>query len=343
MKIVLSAAMSRDGYLDDSSPQRLILSCPQDLQAIQELRASCDAILVGANTIRRDNPSLATRDDKLRQKRIAAGLLPDPMKVTITVSGNIDPAAKFFTDGAGGKGIYHAMEGATYFTYADMRREADSISPGNYPKFCSLEIVHSPTFPADWQGQFITCDFRAHRIVRFGSKEVGSTFQTMELPDVVRSTNVTFRPIDLRFGPDGALYIADWSNPIIQHGEVDFRDPRRDKEHGRIWRVAAKGRKVGDGSRRDLTRLNNEGLLALTLSKNGWDQEQARLVLRQRPASEVLKAVDAWLPKQTEARAKLEAMWLYEAFERSPDALVQQLAGASDPRYRAAAARQLAR
>ena len=44
-----------------------------------------------------------------------------------------------------------------------------------------------------------------------------------------------------RFGPDGGLYIADWSNPIIQHGEVDFRDPRRDHEHGRIWRVIPAG------------------------------------------------------------------------------------------------------
>ena len=43
-------------------------------------------------------------------------------------------------------------------------------------------------------------------------------------------------------GPDGAIYIADWYNPIIQHGEVDFRDPRRDQTHGRIWRVTAKGR-----------------------------------------------------------------------------------------------------
>ncbi|HEY8191314.1 MAG TPA: dihydrofolate reductase family protein [Alphaproteobacteria bacterium] len=107
MKIVLSAAMSRDGHLDDSSPQRLTFSCPEDLQAIQELRASCDAILVGANTIRRDNPSLVTRDDKLRQKRIAVGMQPDPVKVTITASGNIDAAAKFFTDGAGEKLVYH--------------------------------------------------------------------------------------------------------------------------------------------------------------------------------------------------------------------------------------------
>lgn len=275
---------------------------------------------------------------------------PDTWQFDVLTKGGCNPwghhwdqfGEHFFTDGAGGKGIYHAMEGATYFTYADMRREADSISPGNYPKFCSLEIVHSPAFPADWQGNFITCDFRAHRIVRFSRKDVGSTFQTTEMPDVLRSTNVTFRPIDLRFGPDGALYIADWSNPIIQHGEVDFRDPRRDKEHGRIWRVAPKGTKTGT-SRRDLVKLATPDLLALTLSKNGWEQEQARLVLRHRPAGEVLSAVSEWLPKQSDPRAKLEAMWLNEAYERSSESLVQQLAGADDARFRAAAARQLAR
>jgi glucose/arabinose dehydrogenase len=252
----------------------------------------------------------------------------------------------FFTDGAGSKGIYHAMEGATYFTYADMRREAESISPGNYPKFCSLEVVHSPAFPADWQGQFVTCDFRAHRIVRFGRLETGSSFQTVELPDLLRSTSVTFRPIDLRFGPDGALYIADWSNPIIQHGEVDFRDPRRDKEHGRIWRVRAKpgtGRATTSAGRApDLARLETARLLDLTLSNNGWEQEQARLVLRQRAGAEVLPAAGVWLAKQADPRAKLEVIWLNAAFGRPAPGLVNELAAAGDPRLRAAAARQLA-
>jgi glucose/arabinose dehydrogenase len=248
----------------------------------------------------------------------------------------------FFTDGAGFKGIYHAMEGATYFTYSDMRREAESISPGNYPKFCSLEVVHSPAFPADWQGQVVTCDFRAHRVVRFGLQDVGSSFRTVEMPDLARSTNVTFRPIDLRFGPDGALYIADWSNPIIQHGEVDFRDPRRDKEHGRIWRVAMKGG-AGDRSRRDLTKLGTPELLSLTLSKNGWDQEQARLVLRNRGAGAVLPASLAWLGQQKDPRAKLEVMWLHEAFEKPAPGMVKELAGSADERLRTAAARQLAR
>ena len=50
----------------------------------------------------------------------------------------------------------------------------------------------------------------------------------------------------MKIGPDGALYIADWYNPIIQHGEVDFRDPRRDQKHGRIWRVTYKGRELAE-------------------------------------------------------------------------------------------------
>ena len=69
------------------------------------------------------------------------------------------------------------------------------------------------------------------------------------MTEVIKSNHPAFRPIDVKMGPDGALYIADWYNPIIQHGEVDFRDPRRDHTHGRIWRVTAKGRAAG-GSRR---------------------------------------------------------------------------------------------
>jgi len=262
-----------------------------------------------------------------------------------------DYGNSFFTDGAGFQGVSYCVPGAMYFTYAGARRELQSISPGNYPKFASLEVVRSPQFPDDWQGDFITCDFRAHRVVHFKYSEAGAGFQTKEMPDLLRSTNVTFRPIDVKFGPDGALYIADWSNPIIQHGEVDFRDPRRDKEHGRIWRVTANGRPLAKPH--DLTRFTVIDLLDRTLSKNGWEQEQARVVLSQHagkrgkmsgvPVDRLLAEATAWSAKQIDPRAKLEALWLHEAFEKSADALVDELVAAKDARLRTAAGRHLSR
>src|SRR5205807_1126787 len=89
----------------------------------------------------------------------------------------------FVTDGAGGQGINFGLPGATYFTYAQMRHEMQSISPGAYPKFCGLEIVRSQQFPDDWQGNAVTCDFRAHRVVHFSIEERGAGFAAREVSD----------------------------------------------------------------------------------------------------------------------------------------------------------------
>ena len=70
----------------------------------------------------------------------------------------------------------------------------------------------------------ITNDFRGHRVCRFVITDAGSGYAAKQVEDVIKSTHPAFRPIDVKMGPDGAIYIADWYNPIIQHGEVDFRD-----------------------------------------------------------------------------------------------------------------------
>src|SRR5436190_349947 len=98
------------------------------------------------------------------------------------------------TDGAGVQGINYGVPGAMYFSYAGARRTLESISPGNYPKFCGLEIIRDRHFPDDWQGSIVTSDFRAHRVVRFTVTEQGGGYVTTEQPDVVRSTDLTFRP-----------------------------------------------------------------------------------------------------------------------------------------------------
>jgi 5-amino-6-(5-phosphoribosylamino)uracil reductase len=97
--VLLSASVSVDGYLDDAGPERLVLSSPEDLDQVDELRAGVDAILVGAGTIRADNPRLLVRSSRRRQARRARGLPDSPAKVTLTGSAELDPAAAFFTAG----------------------------------------------------------------------------------------------------------------------------------------------------------------------------------------------------------------------------------------------------
>lgn len=97
-----------DGYIDDASDQRLLLSNSEDLDRVDALRADCDAILVGACTIRLDNPRLMVRSPQRRDLRIARGLPASPTKVTVTGRGDLDPAARFFATGDTDKIVYCA-------------------------------------------------------------------------------------------------------------------------------------------------------------------------------------------------------------------------------------------
>jgi 5-amino-6-(5-phosphoribosylamino)uracil reductase len=108
---IVSCAVSVDGYLDDATPSRLILSGREDLDEVDALRAGVDAILVGAGTIRKDNPRLLVRDPARVAAREAAGKSPHPLRVTVTATGDLDPAARFFT-GPGIPLVYTATAGA---------------------------------------------------------------------------------------------------------------------------------------------------------------------------------------------------------------------------------------
>jgi riboflavin-specific deaminase-like protein len=98
--------MSVDGFIGDDSSTRLVLSSPEDFMAMYRLRAESDAILVGGETIRNDNPSLATRHDELLSLRKSRGMSPHPVKVTITRTGNLPQNSRFFEDGDGPKLVF---------------------------------------------------------------------------------------------------------------------------------------------------------------------------------------------------------------------------------------------
>lgn len=117
--VLLSVAMSIDGYIDDASPERLRLSDAADFDRVDQVRADSDAILIGAQTLRRDNPRLLVDSADRRTTRIAAGKPEFPLKVTVTASGDLDPSLRFWHHG-GGKLVYTTDAGAA--------RLADSLS-----------------------------------------------------------------------------------------------------------------------------------------------------------------------------------------------------------------------
>ena len=247
----------------------------------------------------------------------------------------------FVTDGAGGEGINWGVPGAMYFTSARAPKILGSVSPGGYPKFCGLEIIESAHFPADWQGNMVTCDFRAHRVVRLSITDEGAGYVTQQLGDLLRTDSVNFRPIDVKLGPDGALYIADWSNPIINHGEVDFRDPRRDREHGRIWRVAKKD--SPPIAKRDFTKLPGAELVAELGSANRYDRDQATAVLYESASPGLQAALES--ASKTDGTAALNASRILASrFGKSSNAIPAGITAAltsETPEIRAAAVRLL--
>jgi 5-amino-6-(5-phosphoribosylamino)uracil reductase len=105
---LLSCGMSIDGYLGSASRPRLELSNDADFDRVDAVRASCDAILVGAATVRTDNPRLLVRSKTRRQQRAARGLPPSPIKVTVTERLDLDARADFFTTGDTEKLVYCA-------------------------------------------------------------------------------------------------------------------------------------------------------------------------------------------------------------------------------------------
>jgi 5-amino-6-(5-phosphoribosylamino)uracil reductase len=126
---LLSCCISIDGYLAAASKDRLVLSNAADLDRVDEVRAGCDAILVGASTVRKDNPRLVVRAQARTQERVARGLSASPTKVTVTQRADLDPGADFFVVGDADKLVYCAG-GATASARARLGAVATVVDGG---------------------------------------------------------------------------------------------------------------------------------------------------------------------------------------------------------------------
>ncbi|SIN90785.1 putative membrane-bound dehydrogenase domain-containing protein [Singulisphaera sp. GP187] len=273
---------------------------------------------------------------------------PETMELDVFIRGLVNPwghhfdrwGQSFATDGAGGEGINYCLPGAYYVTAPDATRILQGLNPGS-PKHCGAEFVSGRHLPESWSGSIVTSDFRGNRVCRFVLSEDGAGYASREQPELIKTKHMAFRPIDAKMGPDGAIYIADWYNPIIQHGEVDFRDPRRDHTRGRIWRVTAKGRPLVE--RPKLVGASTEALLAALRAPEDWTRQNARMVLKERGKS-IVPALKDWVAKLDSndpdaEHQRLEALWTYQAINEVESDLLATLLRSNDPRVRAAATR----
>ena len=126
--VLLSVATSVDGYIDDTGPDRLLLSNAEDFDRVDGVRASCDAILIGARTMRRDNPRLLVNSAERRSARRARGLPEYPLKVTVTGTGDLDPSLKFWHHGA--DKLVFTVDTAVEKVRANLDGLADVVSTG---------------------------------------------------------------------------------------------------------------------------------------------------------------------------------------------------------------------
>lgn len=208
---------------------------------------------------------------------------------------------------------------------------------GNGRKVSGGEIVGTAHFPNAWQGALIVGGYINNAVWTLQIRDDGAGFMLEDSLPLIKSTSRSFRPVDVKFGPDGALYLCDWYNPIIGHYQASFRHPDRDKTHGRIWRVTAQGRLLTKPPK--LEGASIEELLERLKSSDRWTRYFAKRVLAGLPKPQVTAALKNWTAQPgLSEHALVEALGVYQSHEVVAPELLARLGHAVDPGARAYAA-----
>ena len=156
------------------------------------------------------------------------------------------------------------------------------------------DIVGTAHLPDEWQGRVITGGYINNAVWTMAIEDDGAGFKLTDREPLITSTHTSFRPVDVKIGPDGAIYICDWYNPIIGHYQSSFRHPDRDKAHGRIWRVTYKDRPLVKPPK--IAGAPLAELFENLKSGERWVREQTKRELAGRETAEVVKGLREWYP-----------------------------------------------
>ena len=222
-----------------------------------------------------------------------------------------------------------------------------------YSGVCGQAFVDAAGFPAELQGGFIKNRYKpTNRIEIHDWIEGDFGFTEQYVGDLLFSTNLSFIPVDLHFGPRGDLYCVDWYNPVKGHAQYSLRDSRRDRESGRIWRIVAQGAELPPAPQ--IAGAPDDALAALL----GHPEHRVRSLAtrelagsfsaggRVRDPAIAIAAIDRWAAGLDQAdprypRLLTEAMWAASTVGTPRPAWLVELAGSADHHARAAAIRQL--
>lgn len=239
-----------------------------------------------------------------------------------------------------GTSLSWMLPGSVKPVYGVNLNAPDIITSESVRPTSGLEFVSSRHFPDEVQGDILLNNAigflgaKQHQVI-----EDGTGFTTKFRQDLFVSEDLNFRPVDLEFAPDGSLYVVDWHNALIGHMQHSARDPLRDHEHGRIYRVTYPSRPLVEPAK--VAGASISELLENLKLPEYRSRYRSRRELRGHDAAEVVAAASAWAAQQDDERLKLEALWVTWGANRLDADLLQQLLKSKDHRIRSAGVRVL--
>lgn len=276
---------------------------------------------------------------------------PKTEKVDIFVSYPFNNPWGHSFDKWGQNYISDASNGANYFAagfsgdinYPNKRSGMKQFLVKQWRPTAGSEIVSSRNFPDETQGDFLLTNCIGFQgILQYRYKDDGAGRFAEPVEPLLRSSDLNFRPIDMQFAPDGTLYVVDWFNPLVGHMQHSVRDPNRDKNHGRVWRIRNTKKPLVEAP--EIAGQSIPKLLDLLHSYEDRTRYRVRLELRLHDTEDVMTEIDKWidgLDKTSEHhdRLLLEALWVHQHHDVVDEGLLYELLESKDERVRAAATR----
>jgi putative membrane-bound dehydrogenase-like protein len=246
-----------------------------------------------------------------------------------------------YTTNFGGFVMLHGVQGAYYwksfgkhgplhnpYTYGYIDHVPHANFQGGHVTDGGI-VYAGDNLPASFRGKYIANDLLGHAVRWSGLTRVGSSFHSAHEGELLRANDTWFAPSDLTMGPDGAVYVADWSDQRTAHPDPDAD---WDRSNGRVYRIAAKGSKFTPGP--DYSKLSADQLVPMLAKPDNWVSRKARRELMNRRDPEVVDKLRQIVENSANPQHALEALWALYVSGGFNDELAGKLLSSDNPDIR---------